>query len=103
MVKRLLGSKADLNNTCSTLLQRPLLACVGAAAAMAAAVLLRYLDGEAVGLFYLYYQPLIPSVAMLWAWAAAVAMFEARAIKYDVCFSTRDQQKLLPASAIYQV
>lgn len=54
-------------------------------------------------MFYLYYQPLVPAVAMLWAWAAAVAMFEARAIKYDVCFSAADQQRLLPASALYQV
>jgi hypothetical protein len=84
-------------------LQRPLLAGAGAAAATATAILLRHLDGEAVGLFYLYYQPLVPAVAMLWAWAAAVAMFEARAIKYDVCFSAADQQRLLPASALYQV
>lgn len=85
------------------LLQRPLLVGASATAASAAAILLRKLDGEAVGLFYLYYQPLIPAVAMLWAWAAAVGMFEARAIKYDVCFSQRDQQRLLPASALYQV
>jgi hypothetical protein len=84
-------------------LQRPVLAVIVAAAATTTAVLLRRLDGEAIGLFYLYYQPLIPAVAMLWAWAAAVAMFEARAIKYDVCFSAADQQKLLPASALYQV
>ena len=66
-------------------------------------MLLRRLDGEAVGLFYLYYQPLIPVAAMLWAWAVAVGLFEARVIKYDVCFSARDQQWLLSAAALYQV
>ncbi len=74
-----------------------------AAASTAAALLLRRLDGESVGLFYLYYQPLIPVAAMLWAWAAAVALFEARSIKYDVCFSARDQQRLLPSAALYHV
>lgn len=74
-----------------------------AAASTAAALLLRRLDGESVGLFYLYYQPLIPVAAMLWAWAAAVALFEARSMKYDVCFSARDQQRLLPSAALYHV
>ena len=55
------------------------------------------------GLFWLYYQPLLPAVAMLWMWAGAVRLFEARSIKYDVCFSARDQPRLLPSRSIAQV
>ena len=59
--------------------------------------------GEATGLFYLYYQPLVPVAAMVWAWAGLVALFEARAVQYGVCFSPRDQQLLPPARALYHV
>lgn len=59
--------------------------------------------GEATGLFYLYYQPLVPVAAMAWAWAGLVALFEARAVQYGVCFSSRDQQLLPPARALYHV
>ena len=55
------------------------------------------------GLFWLYYQPVLPAVAMLWMWAAAVRFFESRAIKYDVCFSARDQLHLLPSRSILHV
>lgn len=55
------------------------------------------------GLFWLYYQPLLPAVAMLWMWAAAVRFFEGRVIKYDVCFSPQDQKYLLPSRSIFQV
>jgi len=70
---------------------------------MAAVLLLRRLDGEATGLFYLYYQPLVPLAAMVWAWASLVAVFEARSVQYGVCFSARDQQWLLPARALYHL
>jgi len=40
---------------------------------------------------------------MLWMWAAAVSFFESRAVKYDVCFSVRDQARLLPSRSIFQV
>ena len=40
---------------------------------------------------------------MLWMWATAVKIFEDRAVKYDVCFSVRDQARLLPSRSIFQV
>jgi hypothetical protein len=40
---------------------------------------------------------------MLWMWAIAVKFFEDRAVKYDVCFSVRDQARLLPSRSIFQV
>ena len=55
------------------------------------------------GLFWLYYQPLIPLTAMLWMWGFAVKVFEDRTVKYDVCFSVRDQARLLPSRSIFQV
>ena len=48
-------------------------------------------------------QPLVPAAVMLWAWAVSVGQFERRVIRYEVCFSQRDQQRLLPARALYNV
>ncbi|KAK9811761.1 hypothetical protein WJX72_009628 [[Myrmecia] bisecta] len=57
---------------------------------------------DMVELFYIYYQPLIPMLGMLWLWGINVRFFEQRCIKYDVCFSVRDQKYLLTSRQIFQ-
>ena len=54
-------------------------------------------------LFFIYYQPLIPVLVMLWLWGIAVRFFERKAVKYDVCFSSRDHKYLLNSRQIFQV
>jgi hypothetical protein len=54
-------------------------------------------------LYFLYYQPFMPMLAMLWFWAAAVRIFERRRIRYDVCFSPEDQRHLLRSGQLFQV
>jgi hypothetical protein len=63
----------------------------------------RRVSEEQLGLLYLYYQPLVPMLAMLWLWAAAVRFFEMRSVKYEVCFSAGDQKHLLPGRSLFQV
>lgn len=72
-----------------------------AVASTAAALLLRQLDENSAGLFYLYFQPLVPVAAMLWAWASTISLFERRSIQYGVCFSLRDQQRLISSPSLY--
>ena len=58
--------------------------------------------GVQADLFWLYFQPLLPVAAMLWLWAAAVRLFEGRGIRYDACFSARDQACLPPGRGLAQ-
>jgi hypothetical protein len=54
-------------------------------------------------LFYIYYQPLIPVLAMLWLWGIVVRYFERNTVKYNVCFSSKDHKYLLNSRQIFQV
>lgn len=53
--------------------------------------------------YFLYYQPFMPMLAMLWFWALAVRTFERRRIRYEVCFSPEDQRFLLRSSQLFQI
>ena len=64
---------------------------------------LRAGDQAAEELFYIYYQPLIPVTIMIWLWGAVVRYFERNAVKYNVCFPTRDQKFLLSSRQVFQV
>lgn len=54
-------------------------------------------------LYFLYYQPFLPMLAMLWLWGTAVRFWERRRIRYDVCFSPEDQRYMLRSSQLFQV
>ncbi|KAI3436190.1 hypothetical protein D9Q98_002245 [Chlorella vulgaris] len=54
-------------------------------------------------LYFLYYQPFLPMLSMLWLWAVAVRVFEQRRIRYEVCFSAEDQRFLLRSGQLFQV
>ncbi|KAL6766399.1 EXS1 [Auxenochlorella protothecoides x Auxenochlorella symbiontica] len=68
-------------------------------ATLVTALLLRTLPGEDRTLFLLYYQPLIPALAMLWFWTVAVWHWERRGVRYAACFSPEDARHL-PGSAV---
>ncbi len=53
--------------------------------------------------YFLYYQPFMPMLAMLWLWALAVRIFERRRIRYEACFSPEDQRYLLHSTQLFQV
>lgn len=53
--------------------------------------------------YFLYYQPFMPMLAMLWFWALAVRIFERRRIRYEACFSPEDQRNLLRSTQLFQV
>lgn len=53
--------------------------------------------------YFLYYQPFMPMLAMLWLWALAVRIFERRRIRYEACFSPEDQRHLLRSTQLFQV
>jgi hypothetical protein len=52
-------------------------------------------------LLFLYYQPFAPLLGMLWLWAGNVAVFEARGLRYDACFSAEDARRLPPARTLF--
>jgi hypothetical protein len=54
-------------------------------------------------LFFLYYQPWAPMLAMLWMWGIAVGYWEQRHVRYDACFSPEDQRRLPPSAGIFEV
>jgi hypothetical protein len=54
-------------------------------------------------LYFLYYQPFLPMLAMLWLWGTAVRFWERRRIRYDVCFLSEDQRYLLRSGQLFQV
>lgn len=67
---------------------------------------LRYLGVLRKGqqdLWFLYFQPFLPMLAMLWSWATAVRVFEQRRIRYEACFSADDQRFLLRSGQLFQV
>ncbi|KAK9858855.1 hypothetical protein WJX84_009225 [Apatococcus fuscideae] len=60
-------------------------------------------DPAHLDLFYIYYQPIIPILFMFWLWGVAVRIFERNHIRYDVCFSVKDQRYLLFSRQVFQV
>lgn len=54
-------------------------------------------------LWFLYFQPPLPMLAMLWLWAAAVRVFERRRIRYEACFAPDHQRYLLRSAQLVQV
>jgi hypothetical protein len=65
--------------------------------------LLQIVSHRHADLFFLYYQPFLPMIAMLWFWAIAVFYFEQRSIRYDICFSSEDQRHLLPSHSLFGI
>lgn len=63
---------------------------------------LRKSDVAHVELFYIYFQPLLPVLTMLWLWGINVRYFERQGVRYDVCFSSKDQRFLLNSREIFQ-
>lgn len=59
-------------------------------------------DVAHVELFYIYFQPLLPVLIMLWLWGINVRYFERTGVRYDVCFSSKDQKFLLNSRQIFQ-
>ena len=53
--------------------------------------------------FHIYYQPLLVLISMQWLWFINVRYFELRNIRYDLCFSNKDQKYLLSSRQIFQV
>lgn len=62
-----------------------------------------HLNKQQRELYFLYYQPFLPMLAMLWLWGTAVRFWERRRIRYDVCFSAEDQRYLLRSGQLFQV
>ncbi len=62
-----------------------------------------HLNKQQRELYFLYYQPFLPMLAMLWLWGTAVRFWERRRIRYDVCFSAEDQRYLLRSEQLFQV
>lgn len=66
-------------------------------------VALRSTDVAHTEVFYIYYQPLLPVLTMLWLWGINVRYFERTGVRYDACFSSKDQKYLLDSREIFQV
>lgn len=77
--------------------------CAGAAGcALVIVAALRAAEDRFTELFHIYYQPLLVLLAMLWLWGVNVRFFEARRVRYGVCFAPHDQAFLLSGRQIHQ-
>ena len=77
--------------------------CAGAAGcALVIVAALRVAEDRFTELFHIYYQPLLVLLAMLWLWGVNVRFFEARRVRYSVCFAPHDQAFLLSGRQIHQ-
>lgn len=65
--------------------------------------LIVYQTTNHIHIFYLYYQPFAPIIAMLWFWALAIRHWETRGIRYELCFSAKDQGYLIPSSTVLRI
>eukprot|EP00889_Picochlorum_renovo_P002646 jgi/Picre1/29676/NNA_005059.t1 len=65
--------------------------------------LLNVVSAGQIELFYLYYQPLVPFLMMLWGWGINVLYFEKTGLRYDMCFEERDRSYLLHSVEILKM
>lgn len=70
--------------------------------AVAVLTTLRLVSKAEQDIFFLYYQPFLPMLAMLWFWGINVRYFERHHVRYDNCFSTEDQRYLLRSGQLFQ-
>lgn len=84
-------------------MQKPMFTVWCVLCALVVVAMLQFSTEADYDLFFIYYQPLIPVLVMLWLWGIAVRFFERKAVKYDVCFSSRDHKYLLNSRQIFQV
>ena len=82
--------------------QAPAFIAGAAGCALVIVAALRTAEEQFTELFHIYYQPLLVLLAMLWMWGANVRFFEARRVRYGVCFSPHDQAFLLTGRQIHQ-
>ena len=82
--------------------QAPAFIAGAAGCALVIVAALRMAEEQFTELFHIYYQPLLVLLAMLWMWGANVRFFEARRVRYGVCFSPHDQAFLLTGRQIHQ-
>ena len=54
-------------------------------------------------LYYAYYQPFAPFLAMLWGWGLNVLYFEKKGVRYDVCFDEKHRALLVPSAQILKI
>ena len=59
-------------------------------------------DGVIDALF-IFYQPLLPFLLMLWLWIVVVWFFEAYTIRYQACFASEHLQFLVSAPALTRI
>lgn len=61
------------------------------------------LSTGATDALFIFYQPLLPMLFMLWLWTAVVSFFEAYYIRYDACFATEHLKFLLSADDLTRI
>ena len=91
------------SNAVSAFLQKRCFAVWFLLCGMVTVAALRSSDVAHTELFYIYFQPVLPVLTMLWLWGVNVRCFEKYGVRYDVCFSSKDQKYLLNSRQIFQV
>lgn len=61
------------------------------------------LSAGATDALFIFYQPLLPMLFMLWLWTAVVSFFEAYYIRYDACFAAEHLKFLLSAGDLARI
>lgn len=53
--------------------------------------------------FFIYFQPLLPALLMLWLWVLNLHYFERNSVDFEACFSSRDRKSLVSSGDVAQV
>lgn len=56
-----------------------------------------------VDTLFIFYQPLLVTLSMLWFWVVVVRFFEAYAVKFDACFMPEHHRHLMLSSHICEI
>lgn len=95
-------SATQLNSAFTTLLQLLLAAWIVACSLLSFSLSYRLQPG-ARNVLWLYFQPLVPPLLLLWFWGSAVKRFTAMGIDYETCFAAKDRRYMLSGQDIQQV
>lgn len=61
------------------------------------------LPAGATDALFIFYQPMLPMLLMLWLWTVVVAFFEKYYVRYDACFAAEHLKFLLSAADLARV
>ena len=61
------------------------------------------MSGPAVAAIFIFYQPIVVLLTMLWLWTVVIWFFERKSIKYSVCFMSDHHRHLMSVGELTHI